>query len=198
MWPYEQWFLRTRAAGEVEGLALIDYPRDTPYLRETFATALEILQRRDPHHYKRVLKHIRRVMNFPIGYSGAGYIQHLSAYATSFRPPQAEDGIRKEAIMQASMLVHEATHGFLYSRKIPFNPRTRERIERLCSKEEHRFLRRVLTPESFAKVKEIRRYDPELYQKRWSSSLWQRIRDSFRYTKQEAARRKAQEAFRKT
>jgi len=194
VWPYEQWFLRTRSVGEVEGIILVDYPQNTPFFRETFATALQILQQRDPHRHKRVLTHVRRIMNFPVGYSGAGYIQHLKAYATSFQPPQAEAGIRKTAITQASMLVHEATHGLLDSRKIPFDPRTRESVEQLCSKEEHRFLRRVLTPESFAKVKEIRRYHPELYQKRWSSSPWQLFKERLRYTKEEDIRRKEGDA----
>ena len=197
VWPYEQWFLRTRSIGEVEGIVLIDYPRNTPFFRETFATALQILQQRDPRRHKRVLRHVRRIMNFPVGYSGAGYIQHLKAYATSLQPP-AEDAVRKEAILQASMLVHEATHGLLYARRIPYSPRTRERIEQLCSTEEHRFLSHVLTPESLAKVKTVRRYHPELYQRRWSLSLWQRITEAFRYTKQEDARRKEQEAAQKT
>jgi hypothetical protein len=48
VWPYEQWFLRTRSVGEVEGIVLVDYPRNTPFFRETFATALQILQQRVP------------------------------------------------------------------------------------------------------------------------------------------------------
>ncbi len=199
VWPYEQWFLRTRGVGEVEGIALVDYPRNTPFFRETFAAALQILQQRDPRRHKRVLRHVRRIMNFPVGYSGAGYIQHLKAYATSFQPPPAEAGIHKLAIWQASMLVHEATHGFLYARKIPYTTRRRERIEQLCSTEEHRFLDRVgLTPESLAKVKSIRRYHPELYQKRWSSPFWRRVKEAIRYTKREEARRKELEETQKT
>src|SRR5260370_5398029 len=199
VWPYEQWFLHTRAAGEVDGIALVDYPRNTPYFRETFATALDILRQRDPRRYNRVIPHVRRIMNFPVGYSGVGYIQHLKAYATSFRPPPTEAGIRKAAIWEASMLVHEATHGLLYARKIPFTPRTRERIEELCSREEHHFLDRVgLTPQSLAKMKSIRRYHPELSQKRWSSSPWQLFNDRLRYTKEEDRRRKEREAAQKT
>jgi hypothetical protein len=198
VWPYEQWFLRTRSAGEVEGIALVDYPRNTPFFRDTFATALQILRQRDPRRHTRVLTHVRRIMNFPIGYSGAGYIQHLKAYATSLQPPPTEAAVRKEAILQASMLVHEATHGLLYARKIPYNPRTRERIEQLCSTEEHRFLSHILTPESLAKVKTVRRYHPELYQKRWSSSPWQLFKKRFRYTKQEDIRRKERDAAQKT
>jgi hypothetical protein len=197
VWPYEQWFLRTRSVGEVERIVLVDYPRNTPFFRETFAAALQILQQRDPRRHKRVLTHVRRIMNFPVGYSGAGYIQHLKAYATSLQPP-TEAAVRKEAILQASMLVHEATHGLLFARKISYNPRTRERIEQLCSTEEHRFLSHVLTPESLAKVKTVRRYHPELYQKHWSSSPWQLFKERFRYTKQEDIRTKERDATQKT
>jgi len=178
VWPYEQWFLRARG-GRSRRHRSLDYPRNTPYFRETLATAFDILRQRDPRRHKRVLTHVRRIMNFPMGYSGAGYIQHLKAYATSFQPPPTEAGIRKEAILQASMLIHEATHGLLYSRKIPYDARTREQIEQLCSTEEHRFLSCILTPESLAKVKTIRRYHPELYRKRWSWSLWQRVSEAF-------------------
>ena len=75
VWPYERWFLRTRNVGEVEGIVLIDCPQNTPFFRETFASALQILQQRDPRRHKRVRTHVRRIMNFPVGYSGAGYIQ---------------------------------------------------------------------------------------------------------------------------
>jgi len=194
VWPYEQWFLRTRNVGAIEGVVLIDYYKNTLHFRETFASALEGLRHTDPRRYERVRLYIRYIMNFPIGYSGAGYIQHLKAFATSFQPPPSEAAVRKSAIWYASMLVHEATHGLLHARNIPFNSRSRERVEQLCSKEEHRFLDRAgLTPESLAKIKSLRSYHPELYRKRWSSSPWRLFRESFRYTKQEKAKTKDQE-----
>ena len=112
VWPYEQWFLRARG-GRSRRHRSLDYPRNTPYFRETLATAFDILRQRDPRRHKRLLTHVRRIMNFPMGYSGAGYIQHLKAYATSFQPPPTEAGIRKEAILQASMLIHEATQSHM-------------------------------------------------------------------------------------
>jgi len=130
-------------------------------------------------------------MNFPIGYSGAGYIEHLKAYATSFFPPPSEANIPKSAIYYASTLVHEATHGLFYARGIPYNSKLRTRIEQICHEEEHRFLNHLgLTAESLAKLKNLRRFDAEAYQKQWSSTFFQR----FRYTKREETQRSKQPA----
>ena len=198
VFPYEQWYLHRRAAGEVDGIALIDYPRNTPYLRETFVTALKFLEQRDPRRFRRVKKHVKRIVNFPLGYSGAGYIQHLKAYATNFQPPKSEASIPKVAVLEAGMLAHEATHGLLHERGIPYTARTRERIEKLCWAEEHRVYDHAgLTPESLAKLKSIRKFDPEYYRKRWSASFFQRIRDSVKYEKQAEARRKQSDVIQK-
>jgi hypothetical protein len=198
VWPYEQWLIHRRVIGDIAGIILIDDGKNTPQLRETFATALEIIQRRDLRRYKRVLAHIRRIMNFPIGYAGAGYIPHLRAYATSFESAPSEATIRKKAILYAASLVHEATHGLLCARKIPYNTRTRERIERLCTKEEHRFLSHVLTRDSLTKISDYIRYDPHAYRKRWSLSFWQRSIEGLRYHKEQAARLKQRDATKKT
>jgi hypothetical protein len=47
----------------------------------------------------------------------------------------------------AAALVHEATHGSVYSHYVPVLERNRLRIERLCRTEEIRFLRRLDTPD---------------------------------------------------
>ena len=47
----------------------------------------------------------------------------------------------------AATLVHEATHGAIYSRYIGHTRRNRLRIERLCHTETLRFLRRLDKPD---------------------------------------------------
>jgi hypothetical protein len=47
----------------------------------------------------------------------------------------------------ASTLIHEATHGAIYSRHIAYTPALRSRIERLCHTEQKRFAAKAYTPE---------------------------------------------------
>jgi hypothetical protein len=76
-----------------------------------------------------------------------------------------------------------ATHGLVFARGIPYDERYRERIERLCIKEEHRFLRPLLTPESVAKMEKMRTFNSDAYRWHWASSFWQRWRQSVRHQK---------------
>jgi hypothetical protein len=45
--------------------------------------------------------------------------------------------------LMASIIVHESTHGHLFSRRIPYNVETRSRVERICVAEQQRFAEKL-------------------------------------------------------
>jgi hypothetical protein len=181
----------TDDAHRPHGIPVVDYDLYTPFFRQTIALALEIVRRKDPRRFRRICRYVKGVVALPIGHAQAGYIEQLQVCAVRFQPPSSKEKLPKWGAWYALMLVHEATHGLLYARGIPYDEKHRERIERLCFKEENRFLKRLgLTPESLAKVQKIKSFNPDGYHRLWTSSLWQRLRQSVRYQKAERERRR--------
>jgi hypothetical protein len=175
----------TDEAHRIDGIALVDYGRYryTPYFRQTFAAALGLIKLKDPRRFRRVCRYVKGIVALPTGYVRAGYVEQLQVCTVRFEPPPSKDNLAQWAAWWASMVVHEATHGLVYARGIPYDERYRERIERLCIKEEHRFLKPLLTPESAAKMEKMRTFNSDVYRWHWASSRWQRWRQSVRYEK---------------
>ena len=143
-----------------------------------------MLKVKDPRRFRRICRYVKGIVALPIGHAEAGYIEPLKVCAVRFQAPPSEEKLRQYAAWYASILVHEATHGLIHARKIPYDEHYRERIERLCFQEENRFLRRLgLTPESLAKIRQIKSFNGEAYRRNWASSFWSRWRQSVRYQK---------------
>jgi hypothetical protein len=84
----------------------------------------------------------------------------------------------------ASALVHEATHGAVYSHYVGITRRNYLRIEALCTTEERRFLARLDTPER-CWSQQIAEFDEQYflryYNESWLSriaGLWRRISEA--------------------
>jgi hypothetical protein len=182
------------AEDRIYGIPLVDYDLYTPCFRETFGLALEILKKKDARRFQRVCRYIKGIVALPIGHPEAGYLEYLSVCAVRFRQPSSKDKVPNYAAWYASILVHEATHGRVHARGIPYDEPYRERIERLCYKEEDRFLKRLgLRPESLARWEKLKTFNSETYRRHWTSSFWQRWRQTRRYQK---ARKEQERKFR--
>ena len=60
-------------------------------------------------------------------------------FAQLLLPEQEDLSLR----LYAMTLVHEATHGYLHARFIPYTKRTRSRVERICENEENHFVKQL-------------------------------------------------------
>jgi len=183
----------TDEAHRVEGIALVDYALYTPYFRQTFAAALGLIKLKDPRRFRRICRYVKGIVALPMGYVQAGYVEQLQVCTVRFDPPPSKEKLAQWAVWYASIVVHEATHGLLHARGIPYDERYRERIERLCIKEEHRFLRPLLTPESVTRMEKMRTFNSDAYRWHWASPFWQRWRRSVQYKK---ARRQHEQRLR--
>ena len=170
----------------IRGIPVVDYDLYTPYLRERFAAALDLAERKDPRRFRRICRYLKGIVSLPVN-SEAGYIPQLQACAVRFQPPSSKDKLPKWAAWYAAILVHEATHGLVHTRGIPYEEH-KERIERLCFKEQNRFLRRLgLTPESLAKLEQLLNFKSAAYQPK---SRWQHWREIRKRQKAERARQR--------
>jgi hypothetical protein len=102
--------------------------------------ALEIIKTRDPRRFRRIQREVWRIvsMSDSLGsYNRAWRQCNVDFHAFDFSTP--EQALHR----YCCLLVHEATHGHFDTKYISYKAERRERIERLCVKEEERFARRA-------------------------------------------------------
>lgn len=115
--------------------------RNTDVFFEFTKKALILIQKLDSRRYQRIEKQIRRIINIHL-LAFAEYRAIDKSCNVDFRRyaecNDPELGLRA----YACTLVHEATHGVLESRCIPYTRRTKPLIECICIKESLRFARK--------------------------------------------------------
>lgn len=111
-----------------------------PYGREIAEEArgaLELIYRRDPRRFARIQAHIRLI---GVGNSKEqGFYHRTGRYCAIRRIVPTEDVDPRS--LYGAVLVHEATHGLLDSKRFAHLKSTNARIERICRSEHERFLR---------------------------------------------------------
>jgi hypothetical protein len=88
--------------------------------------------------------------------------------------------------------VHEATHGLLHSRDIPYTAENRTRIETFCVAEESRFARHLqVDPRVLVWLQPKFQFDPARWHQDWSATRWQKF---FRGLSRIRARQRGEES----
>jgi hypothetical protein len=108
--------------------------------------ALQLVERIDPRRFRRIQQHIRFIVHGELA-SGACYWRLGRVCIVDFGRYDFATDHDWYLHSYASALVHEATHGAIYSRYIAYLARNRLRIEKLCHTEERRFLQGLDTPD---------------------------------------------------
>jgi hypothetical protein len=118
-------------------------PHDEPEVFHVWTIhALKLVEYFDPPRFRRVQKYLRYIVNTNL-ISSATYNGFLHACSVDLHHFPFEDDSDWYRIMYASTFVHEATHGVIEARGIPYTRCSAIRIERLCHEEERRFLGNV-------------------------------------------------------
>jgi hypothetical protein len=130
--------------------------------------ALELIKTRDPRRFRRIKREFRIITDMcPTGCGGYNRpLRECWVDLASFDFANQPDLSLER---YCCLLVHEATHGHCYSHYIPYDRNLRERIERLCRREEERFARRAF-PETCQEL--IREFDPADWHFSWYASAW--------------------------
>jgi hypothetical protein len=120
------------------------YPdeKDEQLALKTIISALAEIRALSPARARRVEKRLKLIVNvrshnlatyFPVGKMCSIDIPKISG----FFPVGLKYGV-------ALSILHEAFHAWLFARGFPYNETNKDRIERLCRREERMFLRKVL------------------------------------------------------
>lgn len=162
------WLLRKNEVERVENIGISDLRNsDDEHFRETILSALRLLQQVDPRRYRRAQACLDWIAFVTLSEPGAEYHHSYRACFMQFDPAIATLDKDFLTARYACTIVHEATHGAIYNRGIPYSTELRERIERLCVHEENRFLRRL--SETFPDIaRELHwDFDPQNWESFW-------------------------------
>jgi hypothetical protein len=114
-------------------LMLLASDADNELAKERISAALGLLESTSALFYRRVVRYIKQIVVWPGPYTASVRPQTLQLSHAHLDPV--------DALELASVLVHEATHLKIGAWRIPYDDEHRERIERLCVKEQTAFLR---------------------------------------------------------
>ena len=168
-WSPEQYqqFLRNHTVAEYQGVLLCDLrrPAARASIEDWFVTnfrypmtynpqdsdrhfvpwtffAIKLVEQYDERRFRRIQRYIDFIVNTECD-SPANYSSVTRACKVDMRVFPYHERSPWYRILYAGILVHEATHGWIAARGIPYSEQYRLRIERLCHLEERRFLTKI-------------------------------------------------------
>jgi hypothetical protein len=156
--PFLRWLYEKSQPEEHLSFRLLSVNKDRreEHIRTT-RKAIDLIKSVDPRRFLRVQKEIRYIIIFDNMKTRASYnraTRTCSVSAETLLP----DKVKKYLVEKyAATLVHEATHGSMYSRRVPYTSETKKRIERLCEQEAQRFFYRATRTSMPANSRRIRR-----------------------------------------
>jgi hypothetical protein len=180
----EGWCLRELTKATHRGIRLCDINHndtdDSAFISRS-REALDMIEAKDPRRFRRVQQEICYIVNKELNACGE-YHRSTRACFVDFGRYRFDEHPDWYLCLYAGTLVHEATHGLLYSKGFLYTPENREQIERICHAEESRFLT-LAKPEWRAQL--INEFDPAGWHFAWTASRWaktkallRRIRES--------------------
>lgn len=138
--------------------------------------ALDLIETSDPRRFRRVLREIHRIVNSDL-LAVASYHRLHRVCRIDFGRMDFKEEPEWALRYYACTIVHEATHGHLYSKFVAYSRTTRERVERLCCLEEKRFLKTLGKAwEAAINVD----FDPEGWESAWQDGYFTKVRRLWR------------------
>lgn len=136
--------------------------------------ALQLVERTDPRRFRRIQRQIRVIAHGELE-SGACYERLGRFCIIDFSRYDFTKNHDWYLHCYASTLVHEATHGAVYSDYVGYTKRNRLRIEKLCHTEERRFLKKLDEPDRAWSEQIAGTFDEEYFLKYFSKNWLSRL-----------------------
>ena len=170
---------------QIDGVAICDFTM-AQTSKDSFLDltrqSMALIKSLDARRYRRVCRCLHYIANTAL-ISRGQYGRTLKVcrvdYSRNFNSPYPQRNVRE----YAGVLIHEATHGLLFEKGIPYDKETRERVERLCHLESYRFALRF--EPGYADLYPGP-YNPEWHKQSWARSRqarravwWKRLQEAY-------------------
>jgi hypothetical protein len=149
---YLRWTLKQFDCGNYETIRLVNIAfeegkgeHDKDFVPFT-KNALDLIKATAPRRYRTIVREVHYIANSYIMAGGTYHrgLRRISVNFPLYKIHPSDPDYQRNVAVYACMLVHESTHGRLFSLGIPYNNSTWECCERICNREEKRFISRVV------------------------------------------------------
>ncbi|MEN8251805.1 MAG: hypothetical protein ABFS32_22990 [Bacteroidota bacterium] len=168
--------VRTAKQGSYGPIHISCFVSDNNEFYDFTVATLDFIKKTDARRFKRILKEIDWLVNTRRIKRNCGEYRHKMKLCSVNREIK-EEYSKDDVVYFSTVLIHEATHGYLCSRKVEHTKERRASIERICVAEENRFLRKVAI--SYPKIAEQYYYEfnPDDWDYSFNTSKWKRAYD---------------------
>jgi len=181
--------IRTAVKGSYLGIRLCDLnfdETDDPAFLSRTKEALDLIRKADSRRFRRIQEEIGYILNGELT-SGAGYSRLFKICQVDFGRFKSSEYPDYWIRAYACTLIHEATHGAIYSHGIPYTHANRSRIERLCHEEKWRFAQRLNDGETDWARLLVGDFDETGWHLYWYGSRWTQAKLLLRRIKESKA-----------
>lgn len=178
------WLLASCEVARFEGIVIADirHPDNrTQRFPEVMLAALQLLKATDPCRFARVRRRLAWISFQGMAGRSAEYQHSLRQCWIDFRDPADDADAELLTGWCASTLVHEATHGTINTRGVPYSPELRSRIEELCVKQEQKFIQRLAITHPSLAQQLHREFDASEWEGIWNSTRWEQFRRDIKH-----------------
>ena len=169
---------RLTGVGSYRGISICSFTLSQvsgkEFMRRTLE-ALQLVERTDSRRFRRIQRQIRFIIHAELE-SGACYRRLGRICVVDFSRYDFTKDHDWYLYCYASTLVHEATHGAIYSGYVTYAKRNRLRIEKLCHMEERRFLQKLDVPDRAWSEQILGVFDEEYFLKYFGRNWLSRLR----------------------
>ncbi len=179
--PIGRWVATHFPRTTSDGIEIIDTSlrgKTDERFRVDTVDALQLIKSFDPRRYHRIQREVKRIVNSE-NWQFASYSRSDKTCEIDYgRVVDRFDPDEREWYLwwYATTLIHESTHGAIYSRRIAYTSRLRARIEHLCHTEEKRFAKRADTAERQWSDALVGLFDESRWHSAWSMTRWRAIK----------------------
>jgi hypothetical protein len=170
----------------VDGIKIVEMSQRSE-VADCFKTntvaALNLVKSVDGRRYRRLQREIQYIVNAEL-LAVANYSRPKKACYVDFGLVDTTGNPEWLSWWYASVLVHEATHGAIYSRLVDYTPALRVRIERLCHTEQKRFAAKSDGSGRLWSEALVPPFDESMWHDSWYSSFWKRNKEILSRLKQ--------------
>jgi hypothetical protein len=159
--------------------------QNSALFRSAVPSALQLIKSLDSRRFRRLQRYVKWIVNCPLPYGGGQYHYPTRTCRLDFEKTTPEPDPAYAAAAVASTLIHEATHGILWSRGIGYSAQLRSRVEHCCVREQNRFIARLaVTRPDIAKFYH-REFVESDWHRSWTATRVQSLFDIIRRLRRE-------------
>ncbi len=173
---------------EIDGIKICDIRKnekrnDTDYLK-TIVSSIDLIRNVDPKRYKTFRNEVSWITTCQIDFGAAAVYRRINKSCVINFVKYHEDEML-ECVQYAAILVHEATHGLLETKGFDSKKNRILQIERICTTEANRFLRKVenVYPGYGDILK--KEFNPLKWNYFWNTPKWKKIYHGIKQYKKE-------------